>query len=532
MKTGWGRSFDKSVPVLRRSARVVMETMAVIVGLFGTVIAAPLSHAAAAVRHVPHDYPTIQAAINASSGADEIVLDAGVYGESIDFMGKAITVRSTDPNDSRVVEATVINGDQRDKAVFFGHGEGKGSVLSGVTVQKVHVKLSYGGVYCSGSSPTIEKCIIKENQGGGIYCSNSSAAITDCTIQENGDGIGCWESSLTVSRCVISENQRYGIYCGENSSLTLNECLIMENLCTGLSFVDSTGTVRDCTISGNNGGCTMNGGGMSCLSNSSPTIVNCLISGNSSAAGGGIACDWGCSPVISACTITGNSAVMAGGGILCSGNASPVLTNCVISRNSVSDGSGGGIYSEGAGITLPYPPYLAIPKPVIMNCTITQNSASGFGGGICSFLSSPVITNCILWGDFPHEISGKVKTITFSDIQSGNFGPGNIKDDPLFVSPAAEDCHLQPDSPCINAGTSRGAPPEDREGHPRDKRPDMGAYEYTLPSGTEIIGRKPFEKGFLPGYLPKTFNSHLHKAIKSFRKGVYRENPFSKGFSP
>jgi len=36
----------------------------------------------------------------------------------------------------------------------------------------------------------------------------------------------------------------------------------------------------------------------------------------------------------------------------------------------------------------------------------------------------------------------------------------------------------------------------------------------------------------LPGHLPETFHSHLHKAIKSFRKGVQGENPFEKGFSP
>jgi len=487
MKKVCGGSFDNSI-LVPRMVRAILGTVVVILGLFGTVMMAYLPYAAADVWHVPRDYPTIQAAINAAGSADEIVLDVGIYYEGINFLGKAITVRGTDPNDAGVVAATVIDGNQRDSAVVFSSGEGKDSVLSGVTVQKVNAELSYGGVYCSGSSPTISKCIISENQGGGIDCSDSSATIINCTIIENGDGIGCWRSSLIITECVINKNLRSGIYCGEKSSLTLTNCSISENLSTGLSFVDSTAMVSDCTISGNNNASGANGGGICCLSDSSPTIANCLITGNSSGAGGGIVCDWGCSPKISGCTITENSASMAGGGILCSGNASPIVVNCIIARNLVSDGSGGGIYCDGAGFVFPYPPFLGIPKPLIMNCTITENSASRFGGGICSFFSLPTITNCILWGDLPHEVTGKVKSITYSHIQTGYSGVGNIRKDPLFIAASDEDYHLQSDSPCINAGTLRGAPSEDKDGHLRDKRPDMGAYEYNLPPGTPFRG--------------------------------------------
>jgi len=479
MKKVWGGSFDNSIPVPHQ-VKSAFGTMMVILGLFGTIMMTYLPHAAAAIWHVPRDYPTIQAAIDISGRADEIVLARGVYYEGINFSGKSITVRSTDPNDPGVVADTIIDGNQRDRAVVFSRGEGNDSVLSGVTVQKVNADLSYGGVYCFGSSPTISKCIISGNRGGGIDCSDSSATITNCMISGNGDGIDSWKSSPIITRCIISKNLSCGIYCGENSSLTLVNCTISENLGTGLSFANSTATVHGCTISGNNDESSANGGGICCLSSSSPTITDCLISGNSSGAGGGIACDWGCSPVISGCTITGNLANTAGGGILCGGNASPILVNCIIARNHVSDGSGGGIYCGGAGVDLPGLPYLAIPKPVITNCTITQNSASQFGGGICSVFSLPIITNCILWGDLPNEVNGKLKAIIYSDIQTGHFGRGNTRKDPLFIAPQAEDYHLQSRSPCINGGTSRDAPTEDMDGHARDRRPDMGAYECIL----------------------------------------------------
>jgi hypothetical protein len=37
---------------------------------------------------------------------------------------------------------------------------------------------------------------------------------------------------------------------------------------------------------------------------------------------------------------------------------------------------------------------------------------------------------------------------------------------------------LQESSPCIDAGTTDGAPAYDIEGTPRDTTPDMGAYEW------------------------------------------------------
>ncbi|MEW6007275.1 MAG: choice-of-anchor Q domain-containing protein [bacterium] len=52
--------------------------------------------------------------------------------------------------------------------------------------------------------------------------------------------------------------------------------------------------------------------------------------------------------------------------------------------------------------------------------------------------------------------------------------------DPLFVSPT--DFHLQPTSPCIDAGsnTAPALPPTDKDGNPRivNGIVDMGAYEY------------------------------------------------------
>lgn len=57
-------------------------------------------------------------------------------------------------------------------------------------------------------------------------------------------------------------------------------------------------------------------------------------------------------------------------------------------------------------------------------------------------------------------------------------GPGGISSDPLFVDAANGNYHLQVGSPCIDAGTSDGAPDTDFDGMPRDAMPDIGAYEW------------------------------------------------------
>jgi hypothetical protein len=70
-------------------------------------------------------------------------------------------------------------------------------------------------------------------------------------------------------------------------------------------------------------------------------------------------------------------------------------------------------------------------------------------------------------------------TVTYSDIEGGWTGTGNIDADPMFADAASGDYHLGVGSPCIDAGTPAGAPAADVEGTPRDAAPDMGAYEWT-----------------------------------------------------
>ncbi len=202
---------------------------------------------------------------------------------------------------------------------------------------------------------------------------------------------------------------------------------------------------------------------------SSAVLKGFTITNGSATGGGGIRCS-GSSPSITNCTITGNSASNSGG-ISCA-TSSPTITNCIISGNTANWEAGGIRCYNNSSAT-------------IINCTISNNTAFAGGGIYCNTSSSAAVVNSILWGDCPDEIyvdGTSFIDITYSDIQGGWTGSGNIDADPLFVG--GGDYHLTVGSPCIDAGDPASASPafpaDDIDGdvRPQGLRYDIGADEF------------------------------------------------------
>ena len=151
------------------------------------------------------------------------------------------------------------------------------------------------------------------------------------------------------------------------------------------------------------------GGGILCVSGSSPSITNCNISGNSSGWGSGIGCQSaGTSPTIADCEISGNNSWNSGGGVSAAEHSHPTLINCIITGNSAERGAGLNIYESDITLTdCTISDNIAedqgggarfcdsdISAPV-HSCIFSGNSASNSGGGVhCRINTSPTFTNC------------------------------------------------------------------------------------------------------------------------------------------
>jgi hypothetical protein len=133
-------------------------------------------------------------------------------------------------------------------------------------------------------------------------------------------------------------------------------------------------------------------------------------------------------------------------------------------------------------------------------CPFATGTPKG-GSAIENRSSTAIIFNSIIWGNTGaseqiYNDDESATLISFSDIQGGYPGEGNINAPPLFVDPENRDFHLDPNSPCIDAGTNDVELTDtDLDGYSRvtdgngDAIPvvDMGAYEFVVPVLIDVL---------------------------------------------
>jgi hypothetical protein len=172
-------------------------------------------------------------------------------------------------------------------------------------------------------------------------------------------------------------------------------------------------------------------------------LTNCTFRSNSAFFGGGMY-NSPSSPTLNNCIFIGNTAFLGGG--MYNYLDKPTLRNCIFTGNTArvtpepnsayGSGYGGGISSYES-------------SSILISCTFSGNWAEEQGGGIENWnywsTRSPTLTNCILWGNYPEEIYGDTPAITYTNVQGGWPGEGNIDADPCFAKPGYWDTNGTPE---------------------------------------------------------------------------------------
>ena len=196
------------------------------------------------------------------------------------------------------------------------------------------------------------------------------------------------------------------IFCAGGSP-TIRNCILSGNYAGaggGLYLYETNSRIENCVIQQNT---ATNGGGVYASGSSNePNMVACVISDNIAAFDGGGICIHQAVITISGCAIIYNQAIgRRGGGIECK-ESSALVKNCLIQGN-VADWGGGFISTEGNSLLLnsiirgntQAGVYLNFDDSDVINCLIEGNSYNSEGAGIVARACHSILRNCTVVGN-------------------------------------------------------------------------------------------------------------------------------------
>ena len=346
-------------------------------------------------------YTSINAAIDAATNGDVIVLSAETYaeGDVIDTDGKGITIEGATGKGGAA--ATIIDGAGTHRVLQCITGEGSDTRFENLVIQNGQANTG-GGMYNEGSGPTLVNCSFIGNDsnqdGAAISSSNASPTITDCTFTDNGPAreggaILHRVGTLTLDGCVFTNNQCEfsggALYLAdEDGGSSVTDCTFIGNSSEtgGAATLFGPFTVAGCTFRGN----TVTSTGGALRLGQSTSFSDCLFVENSAFEGGAMLATFGSGITLTSCVFERNTAALNGGAAYNNLN-SPTFQDCRFTGNTA--GYGGAVRNVFA-------------SPKFRDCSFTENAAEFFGGAITTMNGRPDISGSNIWCNTPDAIDG------------------------------------------------------------------------------------------------------------------------------
>ncbi len=477
----------------------------------------------------PAEYPTIQAAVDASTRSADVVKVAGYCTgvtsragvRQVVYLGKTLTIQG----------GWNISFTQRSAldypTTLDALGQGRVLYIRG------HVSPTIEGLRLTGGDATglggfTEPRWHTHDVGGGAYVVAAAATFRDNHIFGNtaacGGGLFLYESDVTLTGNTVSDNVASGTddeidkrggggLCSVNSDVRLTGNTISANAAPkggGVYLTGGVAVLDGNTVQDNAAG---SGGGVYLGHSEARLRGNIIVANTARGAGGGIYLNSAAALVRN--VVSANTAI-EGGGLYVTGNGA-VLNGNIVASNAADDG--GGIHLSYSDATLANNVvadnraaragsglYITQASPRLLHTTIARNGSTGLAtgaGGSGVYVTttgswgSPgtvVLTNTILVG---HEIGLVVTEGNTATLEATLWGSGawanridwtgdgtvkvgavNVWGDPSFVDPANGDYHIGAGSRAIDAGVSSSAL-TDADGDPRPAEfgVDVGADE-------------------------------------------------------
>ncbi len=258
-------------------------------GILLAVVLGGTSGVVADILHVPGDYPTIQAGMDAAQAGDTVLVADGIYtgpgNKNLIYTGVPLTLRSENGAENCIIDCegvgaafflaldeppdfiidgfTIRNGNGGDGGAFFIHHRCQATIRNCVITQCTS---TWGGaLFCENtSSPTLINCVITANnatRGGGLYIWDDSApTLINCTITNNVadiDGGGVYVTSPGTNprfiNCTITDNLAKrsggGFYVANGDAVIVNS-IVRRNTAEQITDNLETLTVRYSNVEG------------------------------------------------------------------------------------------------------------------------------------------------------------------------------------------------------------------------------------------------------------------------------------------